>query len=151
MILLNFSHPLTAEHLTQVESMAGEPIERVIEGAVQIAEVAKQGALPDHRRGDVLMIVTEGQPRDSFRLFAHTKCFAVLAAAAERFGQRELPRADDAEFALHVLVGNDALAGRLGQPLHHGPDVRALEAELDQVVLGPGGRRLRRRLSPPHD
>jgi len=30
MILLNFSHPLTPEHLQQVEALAGEPVERVI-------------------------------------------------------------------------------------------------------------------------
>lgn len=30
MILLNFSHPLTPEHLQQVEALTGEPLERVL-------------------------------------------------------------------------------------------------------------------------
>ncbi len=30
MIVLNFSHPLTPEHLQQIEALAGEPVERVI-------------------------------------------------------------------------------------------------------------------------
>lgn len=36
MILLNFSHPLTAEHLRQVEAASGRTIERVIEVHSQI-------------------------------------------------------------------------------------------------------------------
>ena len=35
MILLNFSHPLTADHLAQIEALAGAGVERVIEAAVQ--------------------------------------------------------------------------------------------------------------------
>jgi len=30
MIILNFSHPLTQEHLTQIESITGQKVERVI-------------------------------------------------------------------------------------------------------------------------
>lgn len=30
MILLNFSHPLTEEHLTQIETLTGQKVERVI-------------------------------------------------------------------------------------------------------------------------
>jgi len=30
MILLNFSHPLTADHLAQVEEITGRPVERII-------------------------------------------------------------------------------------------------------------------------
>lgn len=36
MILLNFSHPLTPAHLAQVEALAGEPVERVVEVHSQI-------------------------------------------------------------------------------------------------------------------
>jgi hypothetical protein len=36
MLLLNFSHPLTAEQLCQIEALMGRPIERVIEGHSQI-------------------------------------------------------------------------------------------------------------------
>ena len=36
MILLNFSHPLAPEHLAQVEALAGQPIERVIDVHSQI-------------------------------------------------------------------------------------------------------------------
>jgi len=36
MLLLNFTHPLTAEHLRQVEALAGQPVERVIEIASQV-------------------------------------------------------------------------------------------------------------------
>ena len=36
MILLNFAHPLTPEHLDQVEALAGQPMERVIQVATQI-------------------------------------------------------------------------------------------------------------------
>lgn len=36
MILLNFSHPLTPAHLTQIEALAGEKIERVVEVHSQI-------------------------------------------------------------------------------------------------------------------
>ena len=36
MILLNFSHPLTAAHLAQVEALTGQPIERVIEVHSQV-------------------------------------------------------------------------------------------------------------------
>ena len=36
MILLNFSHPLTPNHLAQVESLTGQQIERVIEIPAQI-------------------------------------------------------------------------------------------------------------------
>lgn len=35
MILLNFSHPLTPEHLNQVESLTGQPVEQVISLPVQ--------------------------------------------------------------------------------------------------------------------
>ena len=31
MIILNFSHPLTPEHLAQIEALTGQPVERVIE------------------------------------------------------------------------------------------------------------------------
>ena len=30
MIVLNFSHPLTSEHLQQVETLAGEQVDRVL-------------------------------------------------------------------------------------------------------------------------
>jgi hypothetical protein len=36
MILLNFSHPLTADHLRQVETLTGKTVERVIEVHSQI-------------------------------------------------------------------------------------------------------------------
>lgn len=36
MILLNFSHPLTAEHLRQIEALTGRPVERVIEVHSQV-------------------------------------------------------------------------------------------------------------------
>ena len=36
MILLNFSHPLTAEHLQQIEALAGQKVEQVIEIPSQI-------------------------------------------------------------------------------------------------------------------
>ena len=36
MILLNFSHPLTADHLAQVEDLTGQVIERVIDVPAQI-------------------------------------------------------------------------------------------------------------------
>ncbi len=35
MLLLNFSHPLTADHLAQIEALAGAQVEHVIEVAVQ--------------------------------------------------------------------------------------------------------------------
>lgn len=31
MIVINFTHPLTAEHLSSVEALSGQPVERVIE------------------------------------------------------------------------------------------------------------------------
>ncbi|MGB9776711.1 MAG: CRISPR-associated protein Csx15 [Anaerolineae bacterium] len=31
MIVLNFSHPLTPEHLSQIEMLTGRPVERVVE------------------------------------------------------------------------------------------------------------------------
>jgi len=31
MIILNFSHPLTPEHLAQIEALTGQTVERVIE------------------------------------------------------------------------------------------------------------------------
>jgi hypothetical protein len=36
MILLNFSHPLTDDHLAQIESLTGQKVERVIEVHSQI-------------------------------------------------------------------------------------------------------------------
>ena len=36
MILLNFSHPLTSDHLAQVEALIGQKIERVVEVRSQI-------------------------------------------------------------------------------------------------------------------
>ena len=36
MILLNFSHPLTVEHLAQVEALVGQAAERVINVPVQV-------------------------------------------------------------------------------------------------------------------
>jgi len=36
MILLNFSHPLTTDHLTQVESLTGQKVGRVVEVHTQI-------------------------------------------------------------------------------------------------------------------
>jgi hypothetical protein len=35
MILLNFSHPLTPDHMAQVEALAGRPVERVIHAPAQ--------------------------------------------------------------------------------------------------------------------
>ena len=35
MILLNFSHPLTPAHLAQIEALAGEQVERVIDAPTQ--------------------------------------------------------------------------------------------------------------------
>lgn len=35
MILLNFSHPLTADHLAQIEALAGQAVERVVTLPVQ--------------------------------------------------------------------------------------------------------------------
>jgi hypothetical protein len=35
MILLNFSHPLTGEQITQVENLTGDPVQRVVEMPVQ--------------------------------------------------------------------------------------------------------------------
>ncbi|NLF02817.1 MAG: hypothetical protein GX601_17765 [Anaerolineales bacterium] len=43
MILLNFSHPLTAEHLAQVEALAGCAIQRVIELPTQFDPAAPFG------------------------------------------------------------------------------------------------------------
>jgi hypothetical protein len=36
MLLLNFSHPLTAEHLQQIEALTGQKVEQVIEVQSQI-------------------------------------------------------------------------------------------------------------------
>ncbi len=36
MILLNFAHPLTAEHIAQIERLTGQQVERVIEIHTQI-------------------------------------------------------------------------------------------------------------------
>lgn len=36
MLLLNFSHPLTSEHLQQIEALTGQKVERVIEVPSQI-------------------------------------------------------------------------------------------------------------------
>ncbi len=36
MILLNFAHPLTVEHLAQIEALTGQPVERVVEVHSQI-------------------------------------------------------------------------------------------------------------------
>ena len=36
LFVLNFSHPLTAEHLAQVEALAGQGVERVIDVPVQV-------------------------------------------------------------------------------------------------------------------
>jgi hypothetical protein len=35
MILLNFSHPLTADRLAQIEALTGQPVARVIDAPVQ--------------------------------------------------------------------------------------------------------------------
>ncbi len=37
MILLNFSHPLTADHLAQVEALTGQAVQRVIERPLQVS------------------------------------------------------------------------------------------------------------------
>jgi hypothetical protein len=45
MILLNFSHPLTADHLAQVEALTGQAVARVIDVHVQVSpgpDLAKQ-------------------------------------------------------------------------------------------------------------
>jgi hypothetical protein len=36
MILLNFSHPLTLDHLAQIETLAGEKIARVVDAPAQL-------------------------------------------------------------------------------------------------------------------
>ncbi|MER3405146.1 MAG: hypothetical protein C4289_08280, partial [Chloroflexota bacterium] len=38
MIIVNFSHPLTAEQRERIEELAGQPVERVIEVPVQFDE-----------------------------------------------------------------------------------------------------------------
>jgi hypothetical protein len=35
MLLLNFSHPLTADHLAQLEALAGQPVARVLDAPAQ--------------------------------------------------------------------------------------------------------------------
>ena len=35
MLLLNFSHPLTADHLAQIEALVGQPIQRVVDAPAQ--------------------------------------------------------------------------------------------------------------------
>jgi len=35
MIVLNFAHPLTTEHLAQIEALTGQTVERVIERPAQ--------------------------------------------------------------------------------------------------------------------
>jgi hypothetical protein len=61
MILLNFSHPLTSDHLAQIEALCGEAVQRVIEMPVQFDNehgFAEQvGALVD----DVGLTVREWQ------------------------------------------------------------------------------------------
>lgn len=51
MILLNFSHPLTADHLTQLQALTGRTVERVVDVPVQfdvaVSFVAQVGALVD--------------------------------------------------------------------------------------------------------
>ena len=37
MLLLNFSHPLTSDHVSQVEALAGQPVQRVVDAPVQVA------------------------------------------------------------------------------------------------------------------
>lgn len=36
MILLNFSHPLTQDHIAQIERLSGQPVERVVEVHSQV-------------------------------------------------------------------------------------------------------------------
>ncbi len=36
MIVLNFSHPLTPDHLAQVEALTGQKVERVVEAPAQV-------------------------------------------------------------------------------------------------------------------
>ncbi len=43
MILLNFSHPLTPDQLTQVETLTGQPVERVIDAPAQFDATAPFG------------------------------------------------------------------------------------------------------------
>ena len=55
MVLLNFAHPLTAEHLAQVRALTGRPVARVVDAPVQadpgrplteqIAEIADRAGL----------------------------------------------------------------------------------------------------------
>jgi len=51
MILLNFSHPLTADHLAQLEALTGRTVERVVDVPVQfdvaVSFVTQVGALVD--------------------------------------------------------------------------------------------------------
>lgn len=51
MILLDFSHPLTADHLTQLQALTGRAVERVVDVPVQfdvaVPFVAQVGALVD--------------------------------------------------------------------------------------------------------
>ena len=35
MIVLNFAHPLTAEHLAHIQALSDQPVERVIDAPVQ--------------------------------------------------------------------------------------------------------------------
>jgi hypothetical protein len=39
MIILNFSHPLTAEHLAQIETLSGQSVERVVDAPAQFDHV----------------------------------------------------------------------------------------------------------------
>lgn len=51
MLVLNFSHPLTADHLTQLQALTGRAVERVVDVPVQfdvmVSFVAQIGALVD--------------------------------------------------------------------------------------------------------
>lgn len=67
MILLNFSHPLTAEHLAQVEALTGQAVVRVVDVPVQIepdqplaeqiAEIADQVGLTSEEWQTVPLVV----------------------------------------------------------------------------------------------
>jgi hypothetical protein len=50
-ILLNFTHPLTADHLAQLETLTGQAVERVVDAPVQfdvmVSFVTQVGGLAD--------------------------------------------------------------------------------------------------------
>jgi hypothetical protein len=131
MLILNFSHPLTAEHVAQIEALTGTPVERVLEISTHF-----DPALPFAPQVAALVREVELTPAEwqTLPLLVNPPGHAPIAVTllAELHGQmgyfpavlrlRIIPEHVPAEFEIAEIINLQAVRERARAPLSANPN-----------------------------